>query len=372
MHNPHLHIIAFDCPSPPDYGGVIDVYYKLKSLAQAGLKITLHYFEYNDRKIDELLQDICYKIYAYPRRTGLKGLDPQLPYIISSRQSKTLYTRLKEDKSPILMEGVHSTFILQYPELAQRKLLLRTHNIETEYYQSLASKETSILKRIYLYLEASRLARYEPTGLQAVHHFLHISEKEKSYFSSFYPKAGHTIAKSFIRSTSVECKSGMGDYALFHGNLSISENREVVYYLLQQVFNKINYPLIISGKNPPHSLSQHLPPHVQLIANPDDETMHSLISNAHIHVLPSFQGTGTKLKLMHALFEGRHIIANTIACDDESLHPLIHIENSPDTMISEISRLKEIPFTHEDIEKRKKHLSSYYNDYNASLITQLL
>ncbi len=35
MVEQHLHIISFDVPAPPDYGGVIDVYYKAKALAES-------------------------------------------------------------------------------------------------------------------------------------------------------------------------------------------------------------------------------------------------------------------------------------------------------------------------------------------------
>ncbi|MEI7802398.1 MAG: mannosyltransferase, partial [Bacteroidota bacterium] len=41
-----LHIISFNVPYPPDYGGVIDVYYKIKALKEAGVKIHLHCYEY--------------------------------------------------------------------------------------------------------------------------------------------------------------------------------------------------------------------------------------------------------------------------------------------------------------------------------------
>ena len=44
--NKHLHIVSFDVPYPPDYGGAIDVYYKLKALHEEGIKIYLHCFEY--------------------------------------------------------------------------------------------------------------------------------------------------------------------------------------------------------------------------------------------------------------------------------------------------------------------------------------
>ena len=31
--NIHLHIVSFNVPLPADYGGIIDVFYRLKSLA---------------------------------------------------------------------------------------------------------------------------------------------------------------------------------------------------------------------------------------------------------------------------------------------------------------------------------------------------
>ena len=36
-----IHVVSFDIPYPADYGGVIDVYFKLKALAQLGIKIHL-------------------------------------------------------------------------------------------------------------------------------------------------------------------------------------------------------------------------------------------------------------------------------------------------------------------------------------------
>jgi len=44
----HLHIISFDIPYPANYGGVIDVFYKLRALVSAGIKIHLHAFHIND------------------------------------------------------------------------------------------------------------------------------------------------------------------------------------------------------------------------------------------------------------------------------------------------------------------------------------
>ena len=49
----HLHIIALNIPFPPNYGGVIDIYYKIKALHQLGVKIILHCFAYERPQAEE-------------------------------------------------------------------------------------------------------------------------------------------------------------------------------------------------------------------------------------------------------------------------------------------------------------------------------
>ena len=53
-----INIVSFDIPYPPDYGGVIDIYYKIKALNSVGIKIYLHCFYYG-RKRSFRLESIC-------------------------------------------------------------------------------------------------------------------------------------------------------------------------------------------------------------------------------------------------------------------------------------------------------------------------
>jgi hypothetical protein len=50
LKSKHLHIISFDVPYPANYGGVIDIYYKLKALKKQGIKIHLHCYGYGRTK----------------------------------------------------------------------------------------------------------------------------------------------------------------------------------------------------------------------------------------------------------------------------------------------------------------------------------
>ena len=49
-----IHIVSFNVPYPADYGGVIDVYYKLKALAALGIRVHLHCYQYGRAASPEL------------------------------------------------------------------------------------------------------------------------------------------------------------------------------------------------------------------------------------------------------------------------------------------------------------------------------
>jgi hypothetical protein len=68
----HLNIISFNVPYPPDYGGVIDVFNKIRWLSEIGVGIYLHVFTYN-RPADKELEKYCEKVFYYKRKTGLRN-----------------------------------------------------------------------------------------------------------------------------------------------------------------------------------------------------------------------------------------------------------------------------------------------------------
>ena len=106
----------------------------------------------------------------------------------------------------------------------------------------------------------------------------------------------------------------------------------------------------------------HLCQHTCLVANPNEKEMNDLVQKAHINVLPSFNTTGVKLKLIHALFEGRHCIVNDAAVRGSELEQACHISNSADNIASIILQLYHQPFTEEEIHLRKRILHSTYNN----------
>ena len=99
--------------------------------------------------------------------------------------------------------------------------------------------------------------------------------------------------------------------------------------------------------------------------------MNELICNAQINVLPSFSSTGIKIKLLNALFNGRHCIVNNAAIDGTGLESLCRIAENEKEFVTEIKHLFNEPFTATEIEKRQQVLKIKFNNKtNAELLMQ--
>ena len=103
---------------------------------QAEIKIHLHCYEYGRGKQTELNQ-YCEEVIYYPRNKSLKYF-LRLPYIVSSGINKSLIGNLSKDNFPILLEGIHCTYYLYHNQLKDRKVVVRLHNVEFEYYHHLS------------------------------------------------------------------------------------------------------------------------------------------------------------------------------------------------------------------------------------------
>jgi hypothetical protein len=362
MFEQHLHIISFDIPYPANYGGVIDVFYKAKALTDKGIKVHLHCFEYNRKQTAEL-DKLFYKVFYYKRDISKKHLFKNIPYMVSTRHSEELAKNLLKDDYPILMEGLHTSSILEDQRFNKRLRIVRTHNIEHEYYLNLAKVENDIFKKYYFYNEANKLKRYEKV-LHRADLLLSISKNDESYFASRFKNVDFIPA--FHPHKSVNSIPGKGDYVLYHGNLSVGENTNVVKFLLNKIFPGLGIPLKIAGLNPSRQLKNLVSQFrgVELIENPDDKTLTNLIKNAQINIAITAQATGLKLKLLNTLYNGRFCIVNDKMLSGSKLDELCIVANDAAAIKREIIRHFNDEFTNEHIEERKLKLRMLYNNGN--------
>ena len=370
MTENHLHIIAFDVPYPANYGGVIDVFYRVKALSEAGVKVHLHCFEYG-RGEQEILNR-CHEVKYYKRDTSFGKQLSLTPFIVNSRKSEALVLDLLKDDYPILCEGLHTTAVLLDKRLRNRKVFVRAHNVEHDYYNGLAEAERCGWKRLFYHVEAWKLRRYEPVLKNATGIFA-ISQKDADYFKQFYNNV--TLVPGFSATDSVCSETGRGEYVLYHGNLSVRENEDAAKWLIENVFAELDLHCIVSGLNPSDKLKKLVDTYtnVTLMANPDDAEMIDLLRQAQVNILVTNQPTGLKLKLLNALYNGRFCLVNSDMVKGTSLDTLCVVADEPKQMIAEIKRLMEEDFTEDDIEKRDAQMRQLYdNEANALKIVEAI
>lgn len=371
MKDQKLHIVSFDVPFPPDYGGVIDLFYKIKSLHEEGVKIFLHCFEYGRGKQNEL-KKYCEQVFYYKRKIRKHLLFNSLPYIVSSRSSEEMITNLLKDNEPILFEGLHCCFHLSDSRLANRKKIVRMHNIEHSYYTSLAQVEKNFFRRKYFESEAKKLQKFEPV-LKFADTIAAISPTDTDELLLRYKNVVNIMA--FHPHNRTEISGGMGDFSLYHGSLVVGENNKAALYLVNEVFNDINSSLIIAGDGASPELREAISKrkNISLRENISTEEIYSLVKNAQINILPTFQATGIKLKLLSALYCGRHCIVNSPMVAGTGLEQLCHVAESAAEMKKEISRLMKVPFNDKEKLKREKILGERFsNRENVRKLIQLL
>jgi len=356
-----INIIAFDVPFPANYGGVIDVFYKLKYFHQQGIKVHLHCFEYGRGEQPELT-NYCESVTYYKRHKGLFSLLSHLPYIVKSRVSKGLKKNLLQNDFPILFEGLHTCYLLDDVAFKNRLKVVRCHNVEHNYYEELASAEKNFLKRIYYQSEAKKLKAFE-TILSHANYCLAISSADKHYFHEHYRSVSIKNIPAFHGNDAVNVKHGKGEYVLYHGNLSVAENSNASEFMVSQIFSELKIPFIIAGLNPSLHL-KHLVAkydHITLLANPTNIKLQKLIADAQVNFLYTDQATGLKLKLLNVLFKGRFCVVNSKMVAGTSLAKVCIVKDKVTDLKIAIEATFKQEINNSIIEHRKELLSPYAN-----------
>lgn len=365
-----LHIVSFDVPYPADYGGVIDVFYKVKGLHAIGVKVILHCYQYGRAQAPEL-EKYCEEVHYYPRNMSRRLLIHSLPFIVVSRKQDALLNMLKRDAHPILFEGKHTSYYIDHPDLRDRKKYVRTHNVEAEYYRGLAKSERNPAKQWYLRSESRKLERMRPR-LEHADGLICISPMDTERFRQHNEQA--VFIPPFHANDSLHFSPTKEPYCLYHGNLSVGENIDAAFFLIREVFAELPITLKIFGRGAPRRLQREVSKcnGVELLSG-DQQMLESLVRKAQVQVLPTFQDTGMKLKLLYSLYNGGHVVANPMMVKGTGLEPMVHVASDTEAFADAVKVCMERAFGKDEFEKREQELMvQFSNKAQAEKLAQLI
>lgn len=369
----YLNIISLNIPWPANYGGVLDIYYKMKALHECGVKIILHCFEYERPRTSEL-EKICHEVHYYKRRTGLLPNLTYLPYNVYGRKDKNLIKNLLKNDYPILFEGLHSCYYLSDKRLRNRFKIFRECNIEHDYYNALSHSTDNIIKKSFFKLEGLRFRLFQK-NVKWADLIISVSTTDADYLRKVFPEKKVEFIPCFHANEKITTLTGKSNYILYHGKLSVPENEKAVLFLIKNVFCKLKHKCIVAGMDPSDDIYKAASSYnnIEIIPNPEQNKMEELISQAQIHTLVTFQDTGLKLKLLNSLFGGRHTLVNSLMLAGSGLDSLCRIANTPEEMVNECNRLMEIPVDEKTIAQREKLLfPAFSNKEQAKKLIKMI
>lgn len=356
-----MHIIDFTVPYPADYGGVIDLFWKLPALQQQGVHIHLHCFDYG-RGRQAALQQYCAEVNYYDRS---KFSLSSLPSIVATRKNEELLQRLLQDNYPIFMEGIQSTYLLQDERFTQRRKFVRVHNVEYQYYHELYKSASGLIDKIYFARESNLLKKYEHKIATKATAYWSVTEKDAvTYRTEFNCKNIDHLPLFLPNNWEVTGKPGIGNYCLYQGDLSVPANAKAVEWLVKEVFSTVEIPFVVAGKNPSKKLEDllHKQNHTCLVPNPSLADLQDVVAKAHINILPSFSSSGIKLKLLQALYQGRHCLVNQPTIEGSGLDSFCELANTAKEMQEKLTWLYTQPYSEEQAEQRLNTLPSLFNN----------
>lgn len=358
MNNNKLHIVSLDVPYPPDYGAMIDVYYRCKALKESGISIVLHCFEYGRGEYKEW-HKIADEIHYYERKRSIWDVFSIRPFIVQSRRSTLLLEHLLQDNAPILFEGQHCCHLLNHPSLKQRNKMVRIHNIEWQYYDLLAKRTKSIVKKLFFKLESYKLRRFDKILSQAAALFC-VSQADQSHYNLQHKKA--VLMPSSSSFERAETTTQRKPYSIYHANLSVPENEEAALWILE-AFNhySIDNKLIIAGKNPSKKLVEKVKDtkNCELFINPEHSLMNQLVTEANVQLLITFQASGIKLKLINSLVQGGFCIANQQMVKGTDLGQFCEMVTIQEELIQAIHKASNQ--LNSTFEERNEFMNKYYD-----------
>jgi glycosyltransferase involved in cell wall biosynthesis len=223
----------------------------------------------------------------------------------------------------VYLEFSRYDFIAKYIKARSKKLIVRVHNVEQDYYNNLRISR----KGFQPFLRQKYICYQEPSCLSHADYIICLTKKDKDRLIELYPN----ISKNKIGivpvcvDTPVKNDTNLSinvPYILITGSLWYGPNSEGILWFIENVWKELQqssmvikqgYRLVLAGSSPSEEIKSIVKTYhnIDLIDSPKD--IGPYFQNASIYVAPIFNGAGMKVKVAEAMSYGLPIVGTSHA-----------------------------------------------------------
>jgi glycosyltransferase involved in cell wall biosynthesis len=265
-----------------------------------------------------------------PANTELQEL-LRMPSVFHWFNVTEMYETLKamEANKRFQLAIIEHIFMAQYLPLCPAHTILQEHNIESNIFRRLAgingmdntgnrlpfAKKVTVLKAMWMLM-----TRYENETWPNFPVRITVSDEDKREMDRRCK-----VGKSVVIDNGVDTKTitplpiADTNRILFMGTMNYEPNIDAVLYFFHRILPAIwntdpTIRLIIAGRDPVPAVTELASDsRVEVVANPPD--MSEIAKTCCLTVVPLRSGSGTRIKILHAMAMGLPVISTTVGCE---------------------------------------------------------
>ncbi|KIM02624.1 MAG: hypothetical protein KN64_14640 [Sulfurovum sp. AS07-7] len=338
-------IIASDFPYPPNHGGRVDVFERIKVLKSLDYQVSLVSTIKTQPNKDEMsyMENFIEDNLLIKRRQSIFDLFSCKPYQVTSRNNhKDIKVVLKnirnETFDACIVEGHYGLDLFESINRSCNinKKYLRVHNDERKYFKELAKSTNNILKKIFYYLESIKFSYYEKNFFKKniIKACLHVSDDEYKIYKNNYQFINHIFLPASVDVNDFKKYTKKNNKTvLFIGSLFMPNNIEGLMWYLKNIHNNLckifqDYNLVIAGNSKGfdvQSFIETLNKFTNIIFYDSPENLDDLYLESCVFINPMLSGAGVKLKTINAVKYGLPIVSTEIGNEGTGLIHKSHL-----------------------------------------------
>ncbi|MEM9545279.1 MAG: glycosyltransferase family 4 protein [Bacteroidota bacterium] len=260
-------------------------------------------------------------------------------------------------------------------------IVMRSHNVEFEIWNRIASNTGFLPKKIYLKYLAKKLENFELNNLKHYDALVTVTQRDLDA----YKKLGFR-AKGIALPIGINCKeyfpgdiSNLPQSISFIGSLDWIPNLEGLNWFLEKVWpevkqNNADLKLHIAGRNTPQEIRNLADS--SIVVEGEVDNAHSFLNSHLITIVPLLSGSGMRVKILEGMALARVVVSTSVGMEG------IHAKNKEEILCADSPKdfaavlnwiLKDIEVQHKISSNARDFIADHFDvDTNAKRFLHFL